>query len=992
MLELLVDDLNPRLGSELDTMPAPESLAQTVEHANEAMHRQDWAAAEQYWHAACRLAPDVWQYSLQLATTLLRLSRESDATELLIALTTRVPNEFAPWSGLAEAAEQRHDWPEAEQHWRRATALPGCPPWATAALARCLRAQRRFTEANAALDAVARDFPDDASIFVEYGWIAQGQGDWDAALERWRTVQLKFPALWEGFGGQITALTALGRLDAADELVSKEAPLFPDHPAALHARASAAELRRNWPEAEQRWRDILAVAPRAGWAHNGLARALDEQGRTADADAARDTAFALMPRDLGILGDQARVAERRGDRETALARWRAMRTEFPTLRDAHTGEAGALEKLDRIAEAEATLLNAAELLPDDAIFPALLTALRQRVAAGLPSDRPVPETEPFDAVARANNGKGYLTPMTLRVTPDAALRVAMVGSCQLECWNIPQCAPDGTAFEMITVNNLAALQDKTREEIAGFDFALVQLPIRAVLHDGALWTLSHDDLEGFQRVFDRCRNRIDLMLPSYMKWNIDHGLLTFVADFFVPQDGGMGRLFPRYDLRNTQYFIERLNEHLEQAVRRHRNAYLFDVDRIFSSLGRRFIQDDMVEFISHGSVMYEPGAVTDRLEPMAPLREHYEISGNSLLGPAIWAEVLAMYRTARQIDPVKLVVVDLDDTLWRGVSGELTDLDPAIMLGTWPMGFVEALTWLKKRGILLAILSKNEEQRIREIWPRIFGPKFPLSDFAAVMVDWRPKVEGMAEILEVMNLLPRNVVFIDDNPAERAAMQTAWPDMRVLGRYPYYLRRVLLWSAETQVADVTAESGRRTEMMQRQFERESNRKTLPREDFLREAAPRVTLFRIPTIEHPRFQRVLELINKTNQFNTTGKRWRLEELRALLGIGGEIFAFEVEDKFTAYGLVGVVLTRGASIVQWVMSCRVLGYQIEQAVMATIIDIIAEGATVEGTLIETEVNFPCRSLFASCGFERDGTRWSLPQGARVALPGHVTMRFE
>ena len=82
----------------------------------------------------------------------------------------------------------------------------------------------------------------------------------------------------------------------------------------------------------------------------------------------------------------------------------------------------------------------------------------------------------------------------------------------------------------------------------------------------------------------------------------------------------------------------------------------------------------------------------------------------------------------------------------------------------------------------------------------------------------------------------------------------------------------------------------------------------------------------------------------------------------------------------------------SIVQWVMSCRVLGYQIEQAVMATIIDIIAGGATVEGTLIETEVNFPCRSLFASCGFERDGTRWYLPQGARVALPRHVTIRSE
>ena len=76
---------------------------------------------------------------------------------------------------------------------------------------------------------------------------------------------------------------------------------------------------------------------------------------------------------------------------------------------------------------------------------------------------------------------------------------------------------------------------------------------------------------------------------------------------------------------------------------------------------------------------------------------------------------------------------------------------------------------------------------------------------------------------------------------------------------------------------------------------------------------------------------------------------------------------------------------ARIDLWLMSCRVLGYQIEQAVMATIIDIIAGGATVEGTLIETEVNFPCRSLFASCGFERDGTHIVTDENGIAAKAG-------
>jgi FkbH-like protein len=456
----------------------------------------------------------------------------------------------------------------------------------------------------------------------------------------------------------------------------------------------------------------------------------------------------------------------------------------------------------------------------------------------------------------------------------------------------------------------------------------------------------------------------------------------------------MGRLFPRYDLRNTQYFFERLNEHLEQTVRAHTNAYLFDVDRVVRSLGARFIQDDAVEFISHGSFMPMPGPDETRMEPMAPLRDHYDVDWIERLGPAMWAELLAMYRTVRQIDPVKLVVVDLDDTMWKGISGDMADLEPSEMLGFWPMGFAEALTWLKKRGILLAILSKNEEQRIREIFPKIYGPKLPLSEFAAVMVNWRPKAESMAEILETMNLLPRNVVFIDDNPVERAAMLAAFPAMRVIGRYPYYLRRVLLWSAETQVTSVTAESGRRTQMIQRQFERESKRRELPREDFLRNAAPQVTLTEIKTTDHPRFARVLELINKTNQFNTTGRRWKLEEIQALLNDGGHIYAFDVTDNFTAYGLVGVVLVTGNAIVQWVMSCRVLGYQIEQAVMASITERLTASATdpIHGTLVETDVNFPCRSLFSNCGFVQDGTDWRLPEGGTVAVPGHITMHVE
>jgi FkbH-like protein len=247
-----------------------------------------------------------------------------------------------------------------------------------------------------------------------------------------------------------------------------------------------------------------------------------------------------------------------------------------------------------------------------------------------------------------------------------------------------------------------------------------------------------------------------------------------------------------------------------------------------------------------------------------------------------------------------------------------------------------------------------------------------------------------------MNILPRSVVFVDDNPVERAAMTKAFPSVRVLGRHPYYLRRILLYSAETQVPLVTDESARRTEMIKAQFERESQRTQMSRQDFLREAAPGVRLFSIASTGHPRFARALELINKTNQFNTTAKRWKIEECEGFFR-QGRFFAFEAADAFTDYGLVGVVIVEGDLIVQWVMSCRVLGYQIEDAIMATLVGVMRDGGASEivGTLTMTDVNFPCRDLFGRCGFDQDsgnGDYWVLAADNVIAIPEHVTVSYE
>jgi FkbH-like protein len=591
-----------------------------------------------------------------------------------------------------------------------------------------------------------------------------------------------------------------------------------------------------------------------------------------------------------------------------------------------------------------------------------------------------------------HNGAHFRNPIELARTEIAPRRLVFVGSCLFESYGFHRGNPSGAPADFVLVNHGSEMPAEAAPgvPITDYELCVVQLPLRSIYNDTMLTGLDHGSVEYHQRAFDRACRNLAFQLDCRMAWNKQYGLLTFVLNFLVPQKNPMGILFPKYDLRNPEYFIWKLNEHLEERVRSYRNAYVLDNDGISASVGKRYFQDDLIVQISHGALMGAAGTVTNRAEPLAPVSAHFETGPRQMFVDAIWAEIVAMLRVVRQTDSVKLVVTDLDDTLWHGVSGDMTDVGPHMLEG-WPRGVMEALSYLKKRGILLAIISKNEESRIREIWPKIFGQGLNLSDFAAVMINWRSKAENMQELLHGVNLLPRSVVFIDDSPAERAAMAQAFPDMRIIGRQPYYLRSTLLWSTETQVVALTEEATKRTEMVRAQLQREELRAQLTREDFLRAAAPRVHMMAIERADHPRFARAFELINKTNQYNTTGKRWTEEEIVEFLKSGGEIHAFDAEDAYTPYGLVGVVLIRENNIVQWVMSCRVLGFRIEDAVMSYLVERMRKIAAtaISGRLVETDVNFPCRTLFSDSGFTQDGETWTLPPEQSVEAPPHVKM---
>ena len=579
-------------------------------------------------------------------------------------------------------------------------------------------------------------------------------------------------------------------------------------------------------------------------------------------------------------------------------------------------------------------------------------------------------------------------PDELTLTPLAPKRVLIVGSCLSESLRSRiDILPNRCHPEFYFVGS--ELPQLPAHSLGDYDFQIVQLALRFIFPDSAFARLGQLDHGGHERLFEHTVKGMRQHLAWAMRWNREHGLLSFVFPFIQPVQNPIGRLMPRYDLRNPVYFIERLNEALERELTNYSNAFLFDLNEVLAHHGRRFSHEDAFTSINHGSFIGNCDAAHDgnRLEPAGQATDYFDNRLDEVFS-AVWRELVGQYRTVRQIDPVKLVVVDLDDTMWRGVMAEA---DPANLPTSegWPLGLWEALLMLKRRGIMLAILSKNEESRVEQLWPEVFGRFLAPGDFVIRKINWAPKSQNMTEILDYVNLLPRNVLYIDDNPVERAAVQGAFPGLRVLGGSPLLWRRILLWSPETQVAHITAESASRTDMVRAQVQREDERRSLSHEDFLASLEVSVKFYAIDGADHPRFPRVLELVNKTNQFNTTGRRWSREEFVCWFDQGGSVFAFEVQDRYTHYGLVGVLIVLDSTIAQFVMSCRVLGLGVEQAVLSLATDAMVEhgAASITGLMVETERNLPCRKLYAHCGFEPITGGWYRPIEPRLPMPDHV-----
>ena len=581
----------------------------------------------------------------------------------------------------------------------------------------------------------------------------------------------------------------------------------------------------------------------------------------------------------------------------------------------------------------------------------------------------------------------FLFPSTLEVSPVQFKKCLFIGSCLAEVYviRIRKLLPD-TVFDFDLFNNATDLPGRADEELRQYDYQYIQLPIRSILTDAATRILDFASHSDVAELLDVGKRNIESMLAKALAYSDRMGLLTFVSTFIVPQRSIAASLQMGLSDSDLAHVIGRLNHYIADVVRAKSNVFVADVETIAASLGKQHFLDDAIVFNLHGSVYYDDWHHFEghRIETVPPIAELYENKNDEFFA-SVFRQIEFLFRVGKQINPVKLVIFDLDNTLWRGLLIEDYQIgaERPVTAG-WPLGIWDAVNQLRWRGIAVAIVSKNDEELVVQKWLDAVDPPFiRIEDFIISKINWLPKSENIADIMNQLSLTAKSTVFVDDNPVERAAVKAAFPDIRVIGANPFETKRTLMWAAETQISALTTESRNREIMFKKQIEREHERSSSSHDEFLARLNTRVEIWRVSDINHPSFGRIAELTNKTNQFNTNGHRWGLEGFSDFFKTCGEIFAFSVEDKYTNYGIVGCVFVFENELLQFVMSCRVLGMQVEMAALDVICRSMRQvgDRDIKASILETPANTPCRELYSRSGFEliSDNDRKSYRLGA-------------
>jgi FkbH-like protein len=360
---------------------------------------------------------------------------------------------------------------------------------------------------------------------------------------------------------------------------------------------------------------------------------------------------------------------------------------------------------------------------------------------------------------------------------------------------------------------------------------------------------------------------------------------------------------------------------------------------------------------------------------------------------AVLARDIARLTFSLKTQPIKVLVLDCDNTLWSGVVGE--DGVAGLGIGERERDLQRFALEKKKSGVLLCLASKNSEADVIEVFEKRKDMVLQLSDIVAMQVHWQAKSESIRALSQQLNLDLDSFAFVDDSPLECAEVRMACPEVLVLGLRPdedtaSFLRNV--WPLDLPV--VTDEDRRRSDMFRANLERDRSAKSAT--DMAAFIADLNLQIEIAPPNPGQIARVAQLTQRTNQFNFTTRRRSAAEIAQLDQQGQACLAVEVRDRFGDYGLVGLVIygqgDEALLVDTFLLSCRVLGRGVEHAIVRELGRIASRQGKqrIEMTFLASKRNMPARRFLDSLvaqvqetGEDSGGSRFTITAEAASAL---------
>jgi FkbH-like protein len=327
----------------------------------------------------------------------------------------------------------------------------------------------------------------------------------------------------------------------------------------------------------------------------------------------------------------------------------------------------------------------------------------------------------------------------------------------------------------------------------------------------------------------------------------------------------------------------------------------------------------------------------------------------------------------------KCIVLDLDNTLWGGILGE--DGITGIKLGgSYPgnafADFQAGLLELSKKGVLLAICSKNNEKDVSSVWKNLPSMILKREDFTASRINWYDKAKNIEELSKELNIGLESFVFIDDSPTERELIKGMYPMVEVpdFPKHPYELQKFLKLLVEKYftVYKLTNEDILRNQQYKENAQRAELQKTYSTfDEYIKNLDIEISVIQANDFNTTR---IAQMSQKTNQFNLTTKRYSDDDIRGFINQGSWVYCISVKDRFGDNGITGLMIihfnwtSKTAIIDTFLLSCRILGKKIEDQFLSFMLNKIFELSLddVISSFIPTQKNEQVCNFYEEHGF--------------------------